>query len=36
MLAIKDHDTEVVRSFTLLGTAINNTNDEKKKSKLEP
>jgi len=28
MLAIKDHDIEVVRSFKYLGTAISNTNEE--------
>jgi hypothetical protein len=27
-LTFKDHDTEVVRSFKYLGTAINNTNYE--------
>ena len=28
ILAIKDHDAEVVRSFKCLGTVINNTNEE--------
>ena len=35
ILAIKDHDIEAVRSFKYLGTAISNTDDEQKKSKLE-
>jgi len=28
ILTIIDHDTEVVRSFKYMGTAVNNTNDE--------
>jgi ribosomal protein S3AE len=35
ILAIKDHDIEAVRRFKYLGTVINNTDDEQKKSKLE-
>jgi hypothetical protein len=32
-LTFKDHDTDVVRSFKYLGTAINNTNYETKEIK---